>query len=729
MALTDDGILSLKDIAVEFTGDGDGVHNLSDFYNNDLSVDNASTVLSEWLRVGISTTGYRIFDPYLSDWNNSGARGDITCVGNVGHYDIILAPSDPVPPGEDVSEYLGYVDNRFDNYDLEVILGSAGNDDDAIGVVAIGEVDPVTSNNTRFLLVERNMGYGADSPGDLLKLIYVDSELNKHVELVSAGAAEGLTYETAANGGWGSHGEVRVLVQRRGDRILVRTSNGPTRAWNPYATLTYDLNDLEVDADDATIPNLIGGRRAYGYFTRSQAGAYITFIHSPSRVPYGVSSDGTPPPELSDDLPEWLRLSDFYGYGKMPTYILDAPNDFDASEQSGPLQLMDLFDAKYGIAITESIEGYKGSVITKTFLPSGNYIINIKPSAANPTIWCKYGGSGAHGLEFDFSGMDIADAVSNFDTRKVKVHITVEGDVVGRGGAGGGSCGYKHTGKRTLQERQAWDRSFSNRSYIYDISPTYPNTTPGKAQDGGHGLVLDGSMGYNQTTDSFKITLDISKARLFAGAGGGNSAYSLNYDRITRLGSSGQLVSHPYNDRQWVTISGAGGQGGESALGIPRGSSYAAYHIAPSTSQVLKPYVYTSTAARTNGYIGTSCAETYSVKYRANHPQPPYFWSVIASQAWSYTNGWDWNVAAHVGMHGGKVNADGTATGGVGLSSYNENTIPSNYDTRYSLDVRNVSRGSSHGNSPPSGVSDPGEKFFIDGNRVDIPDSVYVIIE
>ena len=427
----------------------------------------------------------------------------------------------------------------------------------------------------------------------------------------------------------------------------------------------------------------------------------VDVAHSTLEVSGGIFSTPTNVGYLSKDqrsvrYARWnttksmpIGLSDFYGYSNRQTYVLNAPEDFDAAERSGPLPLMDLFDAKYGIAIEETRQVYK-STITKRYLPAADYIVNIRPSAANPVIWCKQGWSGSHGLEFDFSGFRIADAWDSVG-RDVTIRINVEGDVVGRGGAGGGSMGSTANGGGSPE----WDVPYASQSYL-DATMSAPQ----RAQRGGDAIFLPTNLSPSsyQGTGSFKLTLDVSKARLWAGAGGGIGTYDVSYDTMLRLDSNGNVVDSNLNGRGFVSVVGAGGQGGQSAKGVPRGASFGVYGIRPSLSQIPDPYEWKSGVGNVNGYIERSSAMNYDLRYSRTNDAPPYYYSAIG-----YKQNLKGDPSAYptpdarAGTHGGIVNSDGTATPGRPATDYSPSTIPSTYDKQYTVRSYELAAGYTRG--------------------------------
>jgi hypothetical protein len=328
MSLPKSGLIGLQDIADAFDDTGD--HNLTEFFSRELRTDSAAEVISNWIKAG-TNNGSNFIDPAsLSTWTVNDTN-TVRCSSNTGHYDILLIPSEPIPAGSDAWNFNGQLDGRFDYYDFEVVLGSDGADDDAIGVVAIGDVDPA-SQTQQYLFVERNMGFGARDGDALLKLMYTDHTAGTMHVLASRGAPQGLTFFRNGDGdtGWAQHTDVRLLVQRRGDIVHVRVSNGPSSDWIPAASITYDIKDLPADTGITESYNRMRGKRPYGYFARSQAGALITSLRAPSHRPYRPPADSflltLPPGKVpTNRVTESIRLlpesgESFTGYEELQSF-------------------------------------------------------------------------------------------------------------------------------------------------------------------------------------------------------------------------------------------------------------------------------------------------------------------------------------------------------------------------------------------------------------------------
>lgn len=188
-------------------------------------------------------------------------------------------------------------------------------------------------------------------------------------------------------------------------------------------------------------------------------------------------------------------------------YILSAPEDFDPNS-GGVFKFAEMFRNKYGIGT------YSYGV---TNLPEGTYEINISPKS-NGIIYNEVDGDGAHGMRFNFDGF----------TTTSDVRVNISGNVVGRGGHGGGIIDF--TGEKKLY----------------------------RAQSGGDAIHIDTNWSNNPRENP--IIIDISNATLYGGGGGGSVSYHIHTTRV-------------YDGSKIVEGVVASGVGGKSALSVPDGTT------------------------------------------------------------------------------------------------------------------------------------------------------------
>lgn len=324
MSLPVNGEIGLKQVADLFEDAPD--HSLSEFYQQEPVVSDtltANDVLNKWMHYGIGPTGF-VPEADLSGWTAPDTK-TLRSTSNVGHLDMWVSPAEPIPSGETKFEYRGYLEGRYDDYDLEVIFSSDGNDDDVLGVLVSGEFKPETGEFGR-LVILRNMGGGVVDSNSLFRINYQDDTTNGSIDIFEAGVAEGLTYEILDSSdqnkqGWLGHGPVRLLVSRRQDLIHVWISNTDDVDW--VLAKTIDLKDLQGLTGSSKTYDYVGGRTAYGFLSNSQAGGKVTMVRTPTHLPVKVEAGG-------DNL--------LATYGKVPT--------FDFSEIMSVVDDAEVFDPR-----------------------------------------------------------------------------------------------------------------------------------------------------------------------------------------------------------------------------------------------------------------------------------------------------------------------------------------------------------------------------------------------
>lgn len=284
MTLPLSGEIGLQAIATEYEDTND--HNLTEFYADEFRKDSPSQMISNWKSIAYKGV-YQdaIVAPNSNHWKAKSVD-EIELEREASMYDLIIADAEAIPVQSTPWDYRGHLENRFDNFNIEVIISTIRQFSSGIMVVPIAEYGTSTY---AYLMVDRNMGHNNTKLNGLLRLLYMDETTPQPIEVATRGISDGLEYDPAGdplndgNDGWFSYGPIRLLVQRRGDVIRVKSSNSDKNAWIIGADIHYDIKNLPADTGISDSYTRLRGLRAYGYGAIRLFNSRFKFIQSPSK--------------------------------------------------------------------------------------------------------------------------------------------------------------------------------------------------------------------------------------------------------------------------------------------------------------------------------------------------------------------------------------------------------------------------------------------------------------